>query len=108
MRETLARHIVRDLVTALDNAGIHPSGVDDGSMDTPIIPVSTVDGALEIIFSVDHSFVYFGDGTCWFWVILENGEDVISDWGTGSPTFERIITDFFETSEWFNLSGDRD
>jgi hypothetical protein len=89
-RIKLERAIVRALIRQLKKAGWKPLFVDDGG-ETPV-PATTEKAAMDAVFAVDDSRLYFSNGNIRHSVLLigGNGEDIVSDW-----SFQRGDSDGF-------------
>lgn len=87
LHNKVERAIIKALISFLDGYGFKPTFVFDGEEN---VKCSTVDAAIEAITAVDESWLHFkankgvlGSGARkdhGVYLILGNGEDVISDW----------------------------
>lgn len=91
LRIALERAIVTALITAVTDAGFKLTHVYDGGEN---VKCSTVAQALDAVFSVDESRVFFRgpDGSRqWVFLVGGNGEDIISDYTCGDAAFDSAV-----------------
>ena len=81
--------IVRKIIRTLKEAGDPVTGVFDG---VEYVQVSGEHSILEVVFSVDQSWLYTKSGKRVL-IILGNGEDALSDYSTD---LEETLTPFWE------------
>ena len=88
----LEKAIVLALIDECDKVGYRPFRVYDGSES---LYTATAQRALDAIFAVDDSTVYFTDlhvrEINWVKLVGGNGEDIISDYTCGDRVFESAV-----------------
>jgi hypothetical protein len=76
----LERRIVANLIAHLEEAGFKVSSLFDSEEETP---VADMKAAMELIFNLDEAWLRFANkngGTHTVFLVLGNGEYIISDW----------------------------
>jgi hypothetical protein len=95
-RSILERRIIWNLLLHLAEHGFTPSRVFDGMEH---VKVADAKAAMEVVFSVDDSFVLFGGPRKWVRIICGNGIDIISDYCIADKKFEEAM-DKFDPEEY--------
>lgn len=99
----LERRIVANLIAHLESNGFHVTSVYDGEED---IKVTDMKSAMELIFNLDDSRVYFSAGPTAddhsVVLVLGNGIDVVSDWTftEGDPDKFYAVMDQFDGEDY--------
>jgi CheY-like chemotaxis protein len=94
----LERRIVFNLLSLLKAAGYSVTSVWDGEEEAPATDEKS---AMETIFNLDEAIVRFKSETGskhWLYLVLGNGEDVLSDYGMPRGKKDR----FAETLDGFD------
>jgi hypothetical protein len=95
-RGRVERAVVYALGKHLEAAGFLPVAVDDGETRTK---VDSIKAAMELVFNLDEAHVFFRKPhgrRHWVYLVLGNGEDVVSDYGLSESDGWSAAMDAFD------------
>lgn len=100
-RIALEQRIVRKLIRMMKAAGWAIAKIDDGG---EVFRNSTEAEALEIVFSVDESWITFSSGSAAHsvYLVLGNAEDVVCDYGFAEGDLDGFVAVKNQHSDWTN------